>query len=105
MPLLAGLLNWGTTTILGFLTALFGAKAAVRIAAVTSLATIYLSCVLYFTSMIGPWLAGVFSSPFGMVLGLLFPPISGTVVASLFAYYTCIAGARYVSSLTKLAIG
>lgn len=99
--LLAGLFSWAV----GILTALVGAKTAIRLTAVASLAAIYISCVLFFTSLIGPWFGMIFSTAYGSLLGLLFPPISGTVVAGLFAYYTCVAGARYVTTLTKLAIG
>lgn len=105
MPLLANLVTWVGTSILGWLTAIMGAKAAVRIAAVMSLAGIYISCVVYFTTLVGPWLAGAFATGYGQVLGLLFPPVSGTVIAGLFGYYTCVAGVRYVSMLTKLAVG
>lgn len=105
MPLLAVLIKGLFGSLLGLLTALVGAKAAVRIAAATTLAGIYISCVLMFTNLVAQWIGMVFNTAYGQILGLLFPPISGTVVVSLFAYFTCVAGARYVKSLTKLAIG
>ena len=60
---------------------------------------------LFFTGLIGPWLGTLFSSTYGQLLGLLFPPISGTVVASLAGYWSCVIGVKYVSSLTKMAVG
>jgi hypothetical protein len=45
----------------------------------------------------------VFSTQFGALLGLLFPPISGSVVAGVMGYYTCVVGAKYVTTLLKLA--
>lgn len=44
-------------------------------------------------------------SAYGQLLGLLFPPIAGTVLAGLGAYWTCVAGAQYVGNLMKIAIG
>jgi hypothetical protein len=87
------------------LVALVGVRLAMRVAAVMSLATIYTACVIYFSTMIVPWLEGLFSSAYGQLLGLLFPPISGTVLASLGAYWTCVAGAQYVGNLMKIAVG
>lgn len=105
MPLLAAFLGTIGTSIFGLVAAIFGAKIATRLLAVAALATIYISCVVYFTSMISPWLSGVFSSTYGQLLGLLFPPISGTVIASLAGYWGCVASLKYVSSLTKMAVG
>lgn len=105
MPLLGALLSAIGSSIFGIIASIVGAKIAVRLIAAATLAGIYISCVLYFSALVGPWLAGFFSTGFGALLGLLFPPISGTVIAGLFGYYTCIAGAKYVTTLTKLAVG
>lgn len=105
MPLLAKLLLGLLSPIFSLIVAAIGVKAAIRLTAVATLATIYLSCVIYFTTMIVPWLAGVFSSAYGQFLGLLFPPISGSVLAGLSAYWICVAGQKYVARLTKMAVG
>ena len=70
-----------------------------------SIASIYISCVVYFSTMIYPWMQGIFNTAYGALLGLLFPPVAGTVMASLGAYWTCVIGVKYVSSLTKMAMG
>lgn len=93
------------SSIFGLIAALVGGKLAARLTAVASLAAIYLSCVVYFTTMIGPWIGSVFSSQYGQLLGMLFPPISGSVIAALVGYWGCVAGLKYVSSLTKMAVG
>jgi hypothetical protein len=87
-----------------FIAGTIGAKNAVRLIAVGTLATIYISCVVVFTTMIAPWLAGVFETAYGALLGLLFPPISGSVIASIMVYRTCVVGVRYTSALMKMAI-
>jgi hypothetical protein len=103
MPLLGALLSGLITQFVAFVGLLFGAKYAVRISAIIAIATIYLSCVVYYTTLIGPWIGTVFSTQFGALLGLLFPPISGSVVAGVMGYYTCVVGAKYVTTLLKLA--
>lgn len=105
MPIFAALFGSIGTAIFNLLAGLVGAKYAVRLLAVASLAAIYVSCVVYYSQLVGPWLAGVFSTQYGQLLGLLFPPVSGSVIAGLSAYWTCIIGVRYTSSLTKMAVG
>lgn len=105
MPSLGALLLSILKPIFNLLAGVVGVRTAIRITAVGTLATIYLSCVIYFTQVIGPWLAGVFSTAYGQLLGLLFPPISGSILAGLSAYWICIAGQKYVAKLTKMAVG
>lgn len=91
--------------IFNFLAGIFGARNATRILAAGTLATIYLSCVLVFTAMIGPWFLALVTTSYGALLGLLFPPVAGTVVGALMAYRTCVVGVRYTSRLLKMAVG
>lgn len=105
MPNLGLLLLGLLKPIFDLVARFIGVQATIRLTAVATLATIYISCVIYFTTMVGPWLAGVFSSAYGQLLGLLFPPISGSILAGLSAYWICVAGQKYVARLTKMAIG
>lgn len=105
MPLLATLLASVGTGLYSLIIAAFGAKIAARLTAVAALAAIYISCVALFMTTISPWLATLFSSTYGQLLGLLFPPISGSVVAGLAGYWSCVIGVKYVSGLTKMAVG
>lgn len=105
MPIFAKLFSSIAAGFVLLLTRMFGAIWGVRIAAAMSIAGIYISCVVYYSAMIVPWLAGGFSTAWGYVLGLLFPPVAGTVMASLATWYGCIVGKRYLSMLTKLAVG
>ncbi len=105
MPLLATLLASVGGAIYSLMVAMVGAKLAARMAAVFFLAGIYISCVIFFSSLVVPWLGMLFSTTYGQLLGLLFPPISGTVVAGLGGYWTCVIGIKYVSGLTKMAVG
>ena len=82
-----------------------GARNATRITAVTLLAAIYLSCVVTFTSWIGPLFGAIITTTYGYLLGLLFPPIAGTIVAGLMVYRMCVVGVKYTSRLVKMAAG
>lgn len=105
MPLLASLLAGIAGKFFALFVAAFGAVWGVRIAAAVALATGYIACVLYWSSMIIPWLTSILSTQWGYLLGLLFPPVSGTVLAGLVAFWTCVAVQKYTSTLIKLATG
>lgn len=82
-----------------------GAKYATRITAVTLLAAIYLSCMVTFVALIVPFFSAIISTSYGFLLGLLFPPVAGTVVAGVMLYRMCVVGVRYTSRLIKMAAG
>ena len=105
MPVFAAFIGSIGMGVYNLLVALVGVRLAMRVAAVISLATIYTACVIYFSTIIVPWLEGLFMSAYGQLLGLLFPPISGSVIAGLAGYWSCVVGLKYVSSLTKMAVG
>jgi ABC-type transport system involved in cytochrome bd biosynthesis fused ATPase/permease subunit len=105
MPLLAKLLLGLLAPIFNLVVSAIGIRAAIRLTAVGSLAALYLVTVTAFTTMIAPWLSSVFNTAYGQFLGLLFPPVAGTVLASLSAYWVLVAGQKYVARLTKMAVG
>jgi hypothetical protein len=105
MPVLGRLIAFIATTLFTFITGLVGAVWAVRIIAATTLAGIYLACVVFYTQKVTEWLSMLFLTQYGQLLGLLFPPVSGSIVAGMVAYYTCIVGKRYIGTLMKLAVG
>lgn len=104
MPLLAGLLLGllGNVYRLAFL--MFGAQWAIRITAASTIAALYVGCAVTFTVMLGPWLASWASTGFGMLLGLLFPPIAGSVLASLAVFWTCILAKRHTKRLIQMTV-
>jgi len=103
MPQLGALIVACFKPLFNLLAVLVGVKNAIRVTAVMTLATIYISCVIYYTEQLYPLLSGVFNTAYGQLLGLLFPPISGSLLASLSAYWICVAGQKYVTKLTKMA--
>jgi hypothetical protein len=80
-----------------------------RLLFVAWLGALYLGCVLTFSKMIAPWFSAILltssshGSVVGNVIGLLFPPIAGTVLASLVIFWGCVAALRYTSKLSTIA--
>jgi hypothetical protein len=105
MPLLGALLSGALTAIFTLISSLVGAQIAARILAVAFVAALYVALVLAFSALIAPWIGSIFTSEYGQLLGLLFPPVAGTVMASLSAFWGVVIGYRYVSTLTKMAVG
>lgn len=104
MPSLANLIALIAGKFGLFLASLFGAQMAFRIQAIIGLALMYISCMTLFQSVIAGWWSGLLTTSLGMLLGLLFPPVSGAVLAGLSMYWLCVIGVRYVSALTKAAV-
>lgn len=104
MPLFAKLFQWLMGSVYSLVLKMFGATWAVRVTAITTLAGLYIGCAITFTVMIVPWLAAFLSTQYGLLLGLLFPPVAGTVVASLGVFWTCILAKRYSAKLIKMTI-
>lgn len=91
-----------------FVLAIHTSAIARRLLFVAWLGALYVGCVLTFSSMISPWFSALLSSPSGAgqvagnVIGLLFPPIAGTVLASLVIFWGCVAAMRYTSKLALI---
>lgn len=83
MPLFAGMVSAFFTALASFLARLFAAKVAVRLAAVAALATLGGALMLTFNGIVAPLVAGIFSTQYGQLLGLAFPPVAGTVLTGI----------------------
>lgn len=83
MPILASLLVSLFTGVGGLLSAMFGAQIAVRLAAVAALISFGVALLAIFNGVVAPIAAAVFSTSYGQLLGLAFPPIAGTCLAAI----------------------
>ncbi|WP_143889407.1 hypothetical protein [Tepidimonas alkaliphilus] len=83
MPLFAALVQGLFGKLFAFLAAYVGRQWAMRIAVAMSVATGYVALVAAFNAFVSPLLSKLFATSWGHVLGLAFPPISGTVIAGL----------------------
>lgn len=75
----------------------------IKIAAIGMLSTAYVACVLFFSTFITPLVSSLFSTSYGQVVGLAFPPIAGTVVAGIVGLWGCIVTKNYAYKFLKLA--
>jgi Family of unknown function (DUF5455) len=87
MPILGGLLVSLFTGLGGLFSAIFGAQIAVKLAAVAAFVGFGVVLLGVFNTLVAPIAAAVFSTSFGQVLGLAFPPIAGTCLAAVSAVW------------------
>jgi hypothetical protein len=91
MPILGSLLVSLFTGLGGLFSAIFGAQIAVRLAAVAALVTFGVTLLAVFNATVAPIASAVFSTSYGQLLGLAFPPIAGTCVAAIAACWSACA--------------
>jgi hypothetical protein len=82
MPLLAKFLGGVLTAFAAFLFRLFGVKITARLLAVAAIAAAGVSLLAIFNGLVAPLAASAFSTSYGQVLGLAFPPVAGTCLAA-----------------------
>lgn len=83
MPAFAAVFLAVFNRLFSFLVTYLGFRFALKLTILTGLAAMYVSGLLGFKAFVEPLVTALFSTAFGAVLGLAFPPISGTVLAGL----------------------
>lgn len=83
MPLFAGMVSAFFTALGGFLAKLFIARVALRIAAVAAIGALGAVLMATFNTVIAPMVSSMFSTQYGQLIGLAFPPVAGTVLAGI----------------------
>lgn len=105
MPLFAGLFTAFFSALGLFLAKLFAAKIAIRALGVIALTALSAGLVTAFNVAITPFVSAVFNTSYGQFLGLLFPPIAGTVIAALMAFWTAVMLYRLQARAISLTAG
>ena len=105
MPLLGALIQALVGRTLAFFSGIFGAALGLKLTAAVALAAGYVAAVVAFSAFVGPLFGAVFNTQFGYVLGLLFPPVSGTVLAGLVTYWGAVIVFQYSKSIWRAAAG
>jgi hypothetical protein len=105
MPLLAALIKAGLGWVGGLLLAVVQAQIAARLAAVAVLAGMYVAALTVFSVFIAPLLGALFSTTYGQVLGLAFPPVAGTVCAGIVALWVALVTKNYAQRFVRVAVG
>lgn len=104
MPLLAALIKALFGSAISIFVALATLRESIRLSGVLLLAGLYLTSVVAYSSFISPLLSSLFSTSYGQVIGLAFPPISGTVIAGLSALWASLLVKRYIVRFGALAL-
>lgn len=104
MPQLAVLLKSLVDRVFTWLIIKYGAEVATKLAIVTSLASLYVGSLVLFNNIVSPLVSQMFSTQFGMVIGLAFPPIAGTVVTGLFTLWAGVMTYRYFHQFGMMLI-
>jgi len=100
MPLLAQLLVTLSGAFSTFLGAILAARVAVRLAAIAAAATFAGLLLLLFNTTVAPLAAQMFETPYGSFIGLAFPPIAGTCLATFVGVWVgCTAYALKVKAV------
>lgn len=83
MPIFAALVQslFGAAAL--FLAQLWAKKVAVAALAVGAFAVALSVLMVVFNALVSPYLASMFQSQYGQFLGLAFPPIAGSCMASI----------------------
>lgn len=105
MPLLAALLKPLLLHLAAVWFALTKTQLGIRVAVAVGIAGTYVACVTGFTVFIAPLISALFSTSYGQVIGLAFPPVSGTVLAGIVGLWVSLVAKNYYLKTIKLAVG
>lgn len=83
MPLLGVFLQGAITAVVAFFADLFAKRIAIRVLAGAAMLAVVTALMLVFNTQLAPLAAQLFSTQYGQFLGLLFPPASGTCLATI----------------------
>lgn len=102
MPILGTLLASFFTGVSTFLAKLFAARVAIRLAAVATIATLGTALVVAFNGVVAPLVSALFSTQYGQLLGLVFPPVAGTCLAAVVGLFLACAIYRLQVQAVKI---
>lgn len=102
MPLLAILVKAGLSSLYLLYVAVTTIRYGVLLSVMTFMAAVYIACVVAWSLYIVPLIAALFSTGFGFVLGLAFPPIASTVLFGYVGLYGCVVAKNYLINIVKV---
>lgn len=82
MPLLGALLTTLLGSLGGLLAKIWAAQLVVRVAAISALGAVTAALFLVWNTQVAPLVAQLFQTQYGSFLGLAFPPVAGTCMAT-----------------------
>jgi len=85
MPLLGALIISLASGIASFFVQFLTRKLAIAAAAVAALGVVTVALLAGFNGLVAPLVAQLFATSYGQVIGLAFPPVAGTCMATISA--------------------
>lgn len=105
MPALGALMLGLLAPLYQLILALAAKAWGIKLAALTALAAAYVATVAIFSAVLAPWWIAISQTGFGLLLGLLFPPVAGTVLGSLVTLWGAVLGWRLAQRLLRASAG
>lgn len=105
MPVFAGLVQALFGTLFTFLARMFAVRIALRLAAVVSIGALGAALMTTFNAAVAPLAAALFSTTYGQLLGLAFPPVAGTCLAVLASLWLAVTTYRLQVEAIKITAG
>lgn len=88
MPIFAAMVSLLFTKLMLFLGFMFAKKVALVLLGVTALVTISAALYGVMRGVVIPLASALFSTSYGSILGLAFPPIAGTCIVGIFTVWS-----------------
>lgn len=89
----------------GFLAKFMAIKFAIRTTAATAIVGFTIALMALFNSVVAPLVAQAFSTQYGTVIGLAFPPVAGTCLAAIVTVWTACGTYRMQVGFVKMSAG
>lgn len=103
MPLLATFIGNLLAGLVAWLAKSLGTKVAARTVGVAALLAAMGVLMLLFNTQVAPLVASAFTTSYGAVIGLAFPPIAGTCLATITAVWLGCATYRLQVNIIKMS--
>ncbi len=104
MPLLGGLLAALFGQMFGVLAYIFAKDVAIKLAAVVAFGVFTLALFAAMRAAIVPLASSLFSTSYGSIIGLAFPPIAGTCILAITATWVACALYSYQRNIMQAIV-
>lgn len=105
MPLLAQLIGSLLGGLVTWLAQVFTKQVAVRVTAGAALVVIVAALMAVFNLHVAPLVAQAFATSYGQVIGLAFPPVAGTCLATITTVWLACASYKLQQRVIGMSAG
>lgn len=105
MPVFAALMQTLFGALATFLAKMFAARIAIRLAGVAAIGALGTGLMAAFNAAVVPLADQLFSTQYGQLLGLAFPPVAGTCLATMAGLWMAVTTYKLQVHAIKLTAG